>query len=95
MHGFAHAYPRALRIWRAYICPAKFEVHVDTHYAADRRSLEELMWSEGKALCRQESRPERAERMVTGGGGSATPSRKTSGAKTVETGKIRPLFVAY
>ena len=53
------------------------------------------MWSEGKALCRQESRSERAERMVTGGGESATPSRKTSGAKTFETGKLRPLFVAY
>ena len=40
--------------------PAKFEVYVD---AADLRSLEELMWSEGKALCRQESRSERTERM--------------------------------
>ena len=32
------------------------------------------MWSEGKTLCGQESRLERAERMVTGGGEGATPS---------------------
>ena len=70
--------------WRAYKCPAKFKC---TWIRIVRRSLEELMWSEGKAHCRQESRSERAERMVTGGGESATPSRKTSGAKTVETGK--------
>ena len=68
-------------------------VHVErstrgTHCATDRRSLEELLWSDGKALCREESKSERAERMVTGGGESATP-RKTSGAKTVGAGKIR------
>ena len=45
MHGFAHAYPRALRIWRAYKCPAKFEVHVDTHCAA------ELIGEVWKSLC--------------------------------------------
>ena len=45
----------------------------------------ELVWSEGKALCRQNSRSERGGRMVTAGGGSTTPAsgRKTSGAKTV------------
>ena len=79
MHAFAHAYPRALRIWRDIN-----NVPPNSKCTWPPTWIRVVLLIEGLG---QESRSEQAERMATGGRESAT-LRKTSGAKTVETGKI-------
>ena len=82
-------------------CPAKFEVHVDTHCAAELigevwKSLS-ICGAKGKhSVDKKADRSEQREwSLVEGEALRQASGRKTSGAKTVETGKIRPLFVAY